>query len=456
MFMLILTCGLLHAQFGKSIGETIRKKVPEKAKEAIEKAIDATRNPETQKGDGSTGVGNQSPGGNQQSGGNQGGGERQADSGGGNNDNPQAADSIIKGFSQGYNFSDGVAWVRTGTVWNLIDKTGRILLVPKGVSRPASNFSHGVALVNLVGRPSELIDKTGKVISSPESGDYGVIDRFIPEIGMIVVRRQINTFERTETQVGLINNTGNWVVPLQGGRSFGQYLGEGLIRTSRMVNNSGVNELYNVFTGEVFEAKDGTWTSTTRFENGYGVFYSGNSISSTDTKGNIKEIITGVNHIHYLHDYREGLFFLRDNMNQLQGFYDINGNSVIDLSKYTIALRSGWSISFNDGYCVLALENDQKSPFYTVIDKTGKFMFEPRPRNNDERFRMEIQSGVLVAWFHGHNVHDYGPYGNVQDFSGNIIGDTLSRGGGSSLYFSEGAAYIHGRYYIDTTGKRLF
>jgi len=108
-------------------------------------------------------------------------------------------------FAQGRDFSDGVAWVVPITpqshsqsnqpvaigghsAWQCIDKTGRVLFKLDNRS-PYTDFSHGVALVTSktwifsgVDSTLELIDKTGKVISSPEIGGYDEIRSFIPEL----------------------------------------------------------------------------------------------------------------------------------------------------------------------------------------------------------------------------------------------------------------------------------
>ncbi|MCL1807552.1 MAG: hypothetical protein FWG31_07615 [Oscillospiraceae bacterium] len=98
--------------------------------------------------------------------------------------------------------------------WHCVDKTGTIILALGEGEVPASNFSHGVALVRRVDWIVELIDKNGRVISSPKSGEYDNIVGFIPDVGMTLVDKYLDTFRLIEYQVGIIDNNGNWTVKL--------------------------------------------------------------------------------------------------------------------------------------------------------------------------------------------------------------------------------------------------
>ena len=127
-------------------------------------------------------------------------------------------------YTYGHDFSDGVAWVWVFVeedigsydkgLWHLIDKTGRIILELAEGENPASNFSHGVALVRRSDQTVELIDKDGNIISSPKSGEYDEIRAFILDLGMILVYKRVETFELTEDRGGIINNQGNWQIDL--------------------------------------------------------------------------------------------------------------------------------------------------------------------------------------------------------------------------------------------------
>ena len=405
-------------------------------------------------------------------------------------------------YIEGRGFSEGVTWAKASSgEWHCIDAAGRILFQLDNTLTPDSSFSHGVALVRGEDNYAEIIDKSGNVVSSTEDGDYDEIRGFISQLGMGVVYKHVNTFQLTEDQYGIIDSEGKWQVPLHKNtlmsRSRGNptYLGEGCLYTEgNFVGTETVPALiYNIYTGKTFDvaskylagayvmysqtyALHNAWTRAKNFDDGYGVFFQVGtdkivfgendtlflgSVYSTDISGNITEIISGVSyekHAYtgmqygwtdtnpYISRYRDGLFYFTDKhiRGDKQGFFDIHGNMVIDLFDYTI---QDYNYMFYDGYCLLSLRNDQNGRFYTVIDKKGNFMFEPRPSNSYS------QVWTTCEMF----IDEKDSVFNVYDVKGNLIA-TFDDVKSVSLY-SEDIARVTTNdeiYYIDKEGKRLF
>lgn len=86
--------------------------------------------------------------------------------------------------------------------------------------------------------------------------------------------------------------------------------------------------------------------------------------SVLDTKSlRLSNIATGVRGNCPAGVLSEGLFFCQD-----QGFYDLNGRKLIDLSSYTLADKD---IYFRNGECSFKASNDLGNSFEITIDKTG-------------------------------------------------------------------------------------
>lgn len=71
--------------------------------------------------------------------------------------------------------------------------------------------------------------------------------------------------------------------------------------------------------------------------------------------------------------YSEGLYAITDyytwgEHQNYEGFYDIDGNRVIDLSQYKFANND---FAFKNGVCEMVIINDQNSYYKITIDKTG-------------------------------------------------------------------------------------
>ncbi|MCL1805269.1 MAG: hypothetical protein FWG28_04615 [Clostridiales bacterium] len=395
--------------------------------------------------------------------------------------NPSGINSNIQGLTLfgGRDFSDGVAWVITkdDAKWRLIEKTGNVILELDENEEPSSDFGEGVAVVKRENGTLELIDKAGNVISSPSSGEYDNIHQFIRELGMIVVRKHIETFALTETQFGTIDNKGQWQVNLQAlpAKDYavgGIYIGGGFLKAVANASIGDVN-IYNVFTGD-FDYYYGNHelryvVGVSNFENGYGVFTDAqywNVVCSTDTEGNTSVIYSREDQSSNVAGaYREGLFFMKSGRD-VQGFFDIEGNQVIDLSEYTIG--SNFRPEFSDGYCLLLLRNPQGSPYYTIIDRTGNFMFEPRlyddySNSSSRDITFAFNCGVLVITTSSHS--NYTNYNTtIMDIYGETIAELnepitfiedIARIDTTGFNYNAGASYGE-VYYIDKMGNRLF
>lgn len=68
--------------------------------------------------------------------------------------------------------------------------------------------------------------------------------------------------------------------------------------------------------------------------------------------------------------YAEGLMFIYKYRNEAKGFYDINGNLIIDMSEYELS-DDKEEIIFKNGTCDLKIINDQGSEYKITVDKTG-------------------------------------------------------------------------------------
>ena len=422
-------------------------------------------------------------------------------------------------YEEGRDFSDGVAWVRQARKegqwqfqWHCVDKTGKIVLslepstTGNWIEEPESNFSHGVALVRRSGGPLvELIDKTGKVVSSPKSGEYDEIKGFIHDIGMIVVSKHMDTFQLTEDRAGIIDSNGNWKVPLTndpvlvaatkirhnsreilqdsyniservGVQGDLRYCGEGVFTLVQRQPFSTQTLFYNVLIGDKHTLPEAVATLS-RIENGHGVYLARGAVNRIDKSGNTTEIIKFDQHNNtgaYLGKYAEGLLYFRVRGNIYNanvpdlvpaGFYDISGKRIVDLSKYKIDDYNDYDRPvFADVYCVMNVRNPQGVGYYTVIDKSGKEMFEPRnspsyPGASGRNYiALSTKCGMVVIGENGSEYREKFAKWTIINVTGDIVaefeaGHTISDYNEDATLVKKGTGEI---YYIDKTGKRLW
>lgn len=262
----------------------------------------------------------------------------------------------IENISAGL-ISDGTIWVKqridSSVFYSCFDTTGKKLFSLDPDSVPSTEFVNGVAVVDM----NCLIDKTGKTIWSLEENGksegerlFGVgnvesvefanlsYNRVYYFWGGVFVSYSIETFEWSGTKTGVIDCNGDWQlepVEITAGSFYG-----GPFYDLYIEDTWGC---YNIFNGE---------------------FAVGGHIGEESNAEQIEQWTR-----QYYFDLDGGLVY-----NQEQnGFCDAEGTKVIDLSRYNLRETP----YFTDGYCFLHIENDQGSAYTTIIDTSGKEMFQP-------------------------------------------------------------------------------
>jgi len=338
-------------------------------------------------------------------------------------------------------FSDGLAWVSgeaIGKPWVCINTKGKIVFSLEGEFQPYSNFVNGSALVyeteyknTRTYEKFSLINNKGKIVA--DLSEYEVI---CPESynGRIMVMKKGETFEGTWTELGVMGANGQWEMPLTKEHIFIQedetlwsgdfeYIGNNVIECN--------DKCFNIKTGKTFDYVGD-------FVNGYTIKYSDYNVSVLvyDTEGNEKEIIPenfeNEEERYELGNYGEGMFWVGG----ANKFYDENGAMKIDLSEYKLSEAP----FFQDGYALLKFSND----YFTIMDKTGKFMFDPIKAQSVD----ELYQGIL----------------GYKDTNGtwqyiNVKGKQLFEWTHGGLIFFDGYACVRvegGESFINTKGERLY
>lgn len=171
--------------------------------------------------------------------------------------------------------------------------------------------------------------------------------------------------------------------------------------------------------------------------------------------GKLSDLIEEVENQNYF-DLHDGLKYEQTIGGGKEKLVNASGETVIDLSEYDVYNAP----EFEDGYALLGIYNEERSPYITMIDTSGTFLFEPMRNpyytgNNipwsafgegkfffktDEETNRKVDNGMFIG-------SDGEPVGDVR-------GDNASR-------FSEGLAWIdageNGSYIcIDDSGNPVF
>jgi hypothetical protein len=324
----------------------------------------------------------------------------------------------LLGQYDGRNFSDGVAWIYLDFGTFCIDKTGKILFILKDTS-PVTDFNNGIAVL----KNGDIINKTGKVILSKSSNMYDEVilkdkDRIDDQNkiynGVVFVQKKTESYKGTMMSVGAIDNKGNWIIEPTTEFSKAEHIKDGIynVGTKQIDDNRTEDIFFDVTTKKIItkdEVDKKNYSKLTFYNDGFYDFYKEAGMTSK------MEL----------------------------------GNKVIDLSKYKCDSNKGIETTasdFVDGYSLVDIHNKyEHTEWYTIIDKSGKEMFELRKLNDWETLG-RISCGLL-------NIES----SDKTDFI-DVNGNTVIKGiPGHVGEFSEDLLFAEGSHcYINKKGKKVF
>mgnify|MGYP005811367007 FL=1 len=271
-------------------------------------------------------------------------------------------------------------------------------------------------------------------VTVPNNGEWDEI--LCSGDGYHLVKKEVDAYDGYKFTLGVVDDDGEWVQELTDTGTFVEevrfraegssetlrdsscymYLGEGVFLASPGVSVYTKDEEYRVgpwpdmitdsVTGQLdvavwecliwnvvdnSQAKfDASKIST--FQDGYSLFcesedaFGGGRLNALNTKGEITEFTCEFvpnKPGHNFPVYSEELFYACTDKAASPGFYDIEGNMVIDLSSYNmgrIPYSSEMGVNapyFENGQATILFANNAGSVFEAVIDKTGAFVGEP-------------------------------------------------------------------------------
>ena len=271
-------------------------------------------------------------------------------------------------------------------------------------------------------------------VTVPNNGEWDEI--LCSGDGYHLVKKEVDAYDGYKFMLGVVDDSGEWVQELTDTGTFVEevrfraegssetlrdsscymYLGEGVFLASPGVSVYTKDEEYRVgpwpdmitdsATGQLEVAVwecliwnvvdnsqaefDASKIST--FQDGYSLFceaedaFGGGRLNAVNTKGEITEFTCEFvpnKPGHNFPVYSEGLFYACTDKAASPGFYDIEGNMVIDLSSYNmgrIPYSSEMGVNapyFENGQATILFANNAGSVFEAVIDKTGAFVGEP-------------------------------------------------------------------------------
>lgn len=345
----------------------------------------------------------------------------------------------LKKIIESYGFKNDVAWVKTEEkdqqYWALVDKKGTILFKLNNDETPTTNFAENIAIVNR----NKLVDKEGNEIWSIENNGWKDAETFFGKdacieieilgdfdlnpnatgidstifYGYTFVNFKIETFEVSGSTTGILNKDGEWYIKpdISNGHTFS---GDGKCGVYDAESNYVFNLFLNKFVDNSFNNTENASEKIANWEKDY--------------KAKIYQNLFFNGDRHYSYGTADNCFF-----------EDKNGKRVIDLDD-SYEFGSTYNPYFVGDYCLLDFQNG----YYSVIDKKGNFMFEPKKQADHGNISCDlfwVKSDEMYEFINvkGEKAFDVN-FNNVNDFSNDMALVSLNE----NLHF------------INTDGKIIF
>lgn len=343
-------------------------------------------------------------------------------------------------------FYNGLAWSKVDNQFVCVNTEGKVVFrLPEEYTSVTDFTNPDYVLAFTRNENKAIIDNTGKIITTDIENQ--AFDRIVSKdviAGYAIVEKYVDTYEKAETQYGIIDFKGGWKLPLSADNAFLQdfttSIDQGVLQ--------GYNELYFVEAAEKVSVIDSS-QSRFRFKDENGNYYFSTSFNKFIKVDGTKLEATEISdEAEILGDYVNGLIPMKTakyNKKQRKdiityGFYDVNGKLQVKASGevYKITEMS------ESGHYGIITKNNAGTPYVTIMDKEGNKVVEPI-------------KGAIECRYLGEN-RFYIEYANesVEDkYICNELGERICSVNSSIEDFSDGYAIKDGELYIDKDGMAI-
>lgn len=318
-------------------------------------------------------------------------------------------------------FSEGVAWVTVSDGEDfqsmLIDDEGNSLYqreLTKSMPSVMTNFSNDVGFIQDA-NGSAVVDTKGNIIFTDEDIFERCVEIFGEDSldsfellyssnedvqlfnGYCKVELDVNTYEGSGYYQGILKPDGSWLLEPEEVESGVELYADWPLAV--MVDKEGNERAIKLETGEIYDAGPAphaaSLTHVLSFDFSQRQFNQ-ESFASIDEYGN--DMTHRVPLIRWMaesvQENTDGLIY----DNGMNAFVDKDWNKVIDLSEYTFP--DDFMPVFTDGYAFLLVKNPDGDLYYTVIDKDGTRVFEPKKWDGNTRVYARVTGDrFLVSYW---------------------------------------------------------
>lgn len=363
-------------------------------------------------------------------------------------------------------FSEGLSWVATytktltgssGTQYACIDTEGTVqLMLEEGSSEPTP-FANGVSCYMDASGIYTVINKNGNVVFSSADGSYdGII---MNSEGCHAVYTYTENFNTAGYKVFFINEKGKVTSEIKnlsdeipelincGGGVFAQ-------KISQNAAAEVTYRFYDAQSGNQYELGEIGYHTDISY-----IFHNGYAVIEGPRMGDIPRLVSTSGKITELNSFGYGFFYnfgpvsdggvvctsyYQDEVEAVY-FYNIETGKVTQLGNYgeRVDLNRSEGLHYDCGHLLLPLIGADGKKYYTILDKSGRSLFDPVPCES----AYSINGDRIGVWYTSGTA--------ILDGNGKVIVENVK--GPTSLSYNDGwSVYDNSTNYIDTQGNLMF
>lgn len=326
-------------------------------------------------------------------------------------------------------FSDGLAWVRYrdpdhGESVGILKTTGEVVSGPelRTYDKFGSDFSDGYSFIN-TDDGFIIIDESGSVCGSNQ--DYDDCKVLTGGEGIFLVSREISGFDKHYFEYGFVDQNGNWIVPLTESENLFHGVYDG--RTPRFevvyIGDHVFAAIYNNRVYSIFSTDykcgidcDGEWDyiEDAVFYEGRYPYVQNKRLGFVKLHENglvIEEPIIDMTENYSIEiTFSEGILFIGNDHEDTGTFYDSYGQELFRLSDHRHHVSyPGNYYQFIDGAAAVYMTGADYNDYITLIDTSGKFLFDPVRVSRSNYVNVLVESYGLYEDGSIYIVTDNGP-----------------------------------------------
>lgn len=277
-------------------------------------------------------------------------------------------------------FRSDLAWSKLNNQWICINTEGKVVFkLPEEYTNVTEFSDEGHALIIKDNYKKAIIDKTGRIITTDENN--GAFDEILSEDALAdcaLVKKEIDDYDKAETQYGIIDFEGNWILKLSADneklKEFTKGVAENII-TDKYDDVYLVDVAKNVTVKGLIEK-----IISVEDDNLVLLDYDNQLVKINEETGKSTTIVKNVDAVYG--EFNDDLLAVKtEKYNEKNrdydisfGYYDINGKKQISVKEKNA--ESITAIS-DEGYYGVITVNDSGTRFVTICDKEGNQQFEP-------------------------------------------------------------------------------